>query len=187
MLPRSNRASAGPKAPGTGNVRISRRPDSRRSRIFPARGSRNQGRARRAAIGERHAKSFKPGDEFQPETANGRPRTCPISAVFVFIGADPGCSWLPDGSRGTARIYPHRRGRPEIRQVAAEGPRAVPAGNDPPRNPRRRRHPRRFHQARRIRRGRRIAGRHLRPQTDRDRAGRWPTSHKMRSSTSMEQ
>jgi thioredoxin reductase (NADPH) len=40
-------------------------------------------------------KSFNP-DNNSPATEQGLPETLPISAAFVFIGAEPGCSWLPE-------------------------------------------------------------------------------------------
>ena len=38
-------------------------------------------------------RAFSPGDS--ERNSKRLPETLPVSAVFVFIGADPGCSWLP--------------------------------------------------------------------------------------------
>ncbi|MGA3065586.1 MAG: FAD-dependent oxidoreductase [Tepidisphaeraceae bacterium] len=39
--------------------------------------------------------SYQPGDESQ--RIEEKTENLPISAAFVFIGAEPGCTWLPDG------------------------------------------------------------------------------------------
>jgi thioredoxin reductase (NADPH) len=39
-------------------------------------------------------RAFNPDGE--SSKAEQSPQTLPVSAVFVFIGAEPGCSWLPD-------------------------------------------------------------------------------------------
>ena len=94
-------------------------------------------------------------------------QTLPIAAAFVFIGADPGCSWLPESMARDSLGYiltgmdALKSGRWPLKDR-----RAVSLGDDDPRHPRRRRHPHRQHQASRLRRRRRLPGRHLRPQTD---------------------
>ena len=49
--------------------------------------------------------------------------TLPISAAFVFIGADPGCSWLPENScKGFAWLYYDGYRCTAIRPMATKGP-----------------------------------------------------------------
>ena len=94
MLPRSPGPSSGPPAAGAGNVRLSRQPNPRRRQHHRPRGHRDRRRARPAAIGIRHVAQFNP--DLDMPTNDPSPEVLPISAAFVFIGADPGCSWLPE-------------------------------------------------------------------------------------------
>ena len=115
--------------------------------------------------------------EFNPDIPEGAAseqqilrETLPVGAVFVFIGAELGCTWLPETlARDSLGYILTGVDALRLRPLAAQGSRAMPAGNHRPA------HilaagdiRRRFHQARRFCRWRRLTGRHLRSQINRD-------------------
>jgi len=84
-------------------------------------------------------------------TPEGPTEKLPIAAAFVFIGAEPGCGWLPEAlARDTlgyifTGVDALRSGKWPLKDREP-----CPLENDDPRHPRRRRHPRRIHETRGI-------------------------------------
>ena len=101
-------------------------------------------------------------------------QTLRVSAVFVFIGADPGCSWLPETlARDKLGYIFTGTDALSFGPLAAHRPRTLPPGNNRSGNFGGRRYSRGFDEASRLCGGRRFAGRDLRPQTDRHSKLRW--------------